>query len=254
MNALADPSVGEYLNKNFVSAFQKVGTFQIVGKQKQGGNVASYFCAQDGRVLHVIPGPVNSATLLQEAKWVVENATKAIEAHEKEATSIKSFFRTAHAERLRRDYGLTVEPVTFDAPLSGEENALSYNDPSGKPLAPVLPPPPIEGPDVSIPKELQDAFNAHQAEAKAAAEAGGAAEKLALVRDRRGQQWALSNQGRGHMLMAAHSTKKIETVYGSVFEGILGERVSTKPIVIANPFPWYAADAEVIKQLKVSPR
>ncbi len=255
MNALADPAVGEYLNKNFVSAFQKVGTFQIVGRQKQGGNVASYFCAQDGRVLHVIPGPVNADTLLHEAKWVVENARQAIDAHEKQGMSIKSFFRTAHAERLRRDYGLTVEPVTFDAPQSGEENALSYNDPSGKPLAPVLPPPPIEGPDVSIPQQLQDAFNARQAVAKAAAEAGGAAEKLALVRDRRGQQWALSNLGRGHMLMAAHSMKKIETVYGSVFEGILGERVSTKPIVITNPFPWYARDAAIAeKQLKASAR
>ena len=38
--------------------------------------------------------------------------------------------------------------------------------------------------------------------------------------------------------MAAHSMKKIETVYGSIFEGILGEKVSTKPIIIDTPFPW----------------
>ena len=53
MNALANPEVGKYLNEYFVSSFQKVATFRIVGKQKQGGNVASYFCAPDGRVLHV---------------------------------------------------------------------------------------------------------------------------------------------------------------------------------------------------------
>ena len=53
MNALANKEVGKYLNKHFVSSYQKVGTFKIVGKQKQGGNVASYFCAPDGRVLHV---------------------------------------------------------------------------------------------------------------------------------------------------------------------------------------------------------
>ena len=35
-----------------MSSFQRVGTFRIVGKQKQGGNVATYFCAPDGRVLH----------------------------------------------------------------------------------------------------------------------------------------------------------------------------------------------------------
>jgi hypothetical protein len=38
--------------------------------------------------------------------------------------------------------------------------------------------------------------------------------------------------------MAAHGMAKIETVYGSVFEGILGEKVSTKPVEIKTPFPW----------------
>jgi hypothetical protein len=59
------------------------------------------------------------------------------------------------------------------------------------------------------------------------------------VRDRRGQSWVLTNQGRVHMLLAAHSLAKIEDIYASVFEGILGERVSTRPIEIVNPFPWH---------------
>ena len=50
MNALANPEVGKYVNEHFVSAFQKVATFKIVNGQKQGGNVAAYFCAPDGRV------------------------------------------------------------------------------------------------------------------------------------------------------------------------------------------------------------
>ena len=41
------------------------------------------------------------------------------------------------------------------------------------------------------------------------------------------------------MLMAAHSMKKIESVYGSIFEGILGEQVSTKPVEVVTPFPWH---------------
>ena len=58
MSALADKEVGKYLNANFASSFQKVGTFRVIQNpngppQKQGGNVASYFCAPDGRVLHV---------------------------------------------------------------------------------------------------------------------------------------------------------------------------------------------------------
>jgi hypothetical protein len=32
---------------------------------------------------------------------------------------------------------------------------------------------------------------------------------------------------------------KIETLYGSIFEGILGERISTRPVEIVNPFPWH---------------
>ena len=90
MNALADPEVGKYLNEYFVSAFQKVGTFRIVGRQKQGGNVASYFCAQDGRVLHVVAGPVNAATLLKEARWVVETVKKSLAEKEKNGKSFKT--------------------------------------------------------------------------------------------------------------------------------------------------------------------
>ena len=51
MNALANPEVGKYLNEYFASSYQKVATFKIVNGQKQGGNVAAYFCAPDGRVL-----------------------------------------------------------------------------------------------------------------------------------------------------------------------------------------------------------
>lgn len=248
MNALANPQVGEYLNKHFVSAFQKVGTFKIVGAQKQGGNVTSYFCAQDGRVLHAIAGPVNAATLLREAKWVVQQVEKALDANEKDGTSFKSQFRKLHAERLRKEHGLTVQPVTFDAPVAGAESALSYKDPSGTPLAPKLPPPPIEGPDVSFTPNEAVAFSAKQDVARKAAGAK-------LVVDKLGRRWALGNQGRVHMLLAAHSMKKIETLYGSIFEGILGERVSTKPVVIANPFPWVGLKEQLrVSALQAVPR
>ena len=236
MNALANPEVGKYLNEYFVSAFQKVGTFRIVGRAKQGGNVASYFCAPDGRVLHVIAGPVNAATLLRESKWVVETVKSTLAETEKSGKSFKGQFRKAHAERLRKEHGLTVEPATFDAPTPGAKSALSYKDPSGKALAPVLPLPPIEGPDVSLDKDkkAKQAFHAKQEVARKAAAAQG----RALLVDRRGRRWALGNQGRAHMLLAGHSMKKIETIYGSVFEGILGERVSTRPVVVTDPFPW----------------
>ena len=79
MNALNNKEVGKYINEYFVSSFQKVATFKIVGNQKQGGNVAAYFCAPDGRVLHIVAGPVDAATMLNEAKWVVESTKKVME-------------------------------------------------------------------------------------------------------------------------------------------------------------------------------
>ena len=154
MNALASPEVGKYLNEHFCSSFQKVATFKIVGGQKQGGNVASYFCAPDGRVLHVIAGPVNADTMLREAKWVVENTRKAIEESKGNGGQFKAYFRKAHAERLKTEHGLVVEPVTFDPVIEQDpKSALTYNDPTGRPLAPKLPPPPVNGPDVGVKAE-----------------------------------------------------------------------------------------------------
>ena len=231
MNALANPAVGKYVNEYFASSFQKVGTFRIVGKQKQGGNVATYFCAPDGRILHVVAGPVNAAVLLREAKWVVETAQTGIEKSKGDGGKFKAFMRTAHADRLRKEHGLVVEPVTFDPPdPQGENDALQYRDPTGRPLAPMLKPPPIDGPDVM--------FRAQAEAADKAAQAAPTANGLGLVKDRKGGAWALGNDGRVNMLMAAHAMAKIETVYASVFEGILGEQVSTRPVEIVHPFPW----------------
>ena len=255
MNALADPDLGDYLNQNFVSAFQKVGTFRIVGKQKQGGNVASYFCAQDGRVLHAVAGPVNAKTLLKEAEWVVKTVETALKEHKANGTSFKAQFRKAHAKRLQKDHGLMVDAVTVDAPTVDKNSALSYRDPGGKVLAPKLPQPPIQGPDVSFDEEQLTAFNAQQDAAF------GKASELQKVRNtiaagRGGSSsrrcrncYVLNNQGRVHMMMAAHSMKKIETVYGSIFEGILGERVSTEPVKVNTPFPWYRSNKNIKAQV-----
>ena len=234
MNALANPEVGKYLNEHFVSAFQKVGTFRIVGRQKQGGNVASYFCAQDGRVLHVIAGPVDAKTLLREAHWVVDTVKKSLAKSENNGKSFKAQFRQHHAERLRKEHRLTVQPVLFDSPSSSAESALTFRDPSGKTLAPVLPPVPIDGPDVSLTASEAIAFNARQDVAR---KAKGAK----IVVGRRGGRWALNNPAQVHVLLAAHSMKKIETIYGSIYERILGEKISTKPIMVATPFPWVKA-------------
>ncbi len=98
--------MGKYLNSCFVCTFQKVGTFTINGGQKQGGNVASYFCTPEGRVIHAIAGPVNAAVLLREARWVVENSKLARLEDAKTDAVLRMFYRKAHAERLRQEHGM----------------------------------------------------------------------------------------------------------------------------------------------------
>ena len=239
MNALASPEVGKFINEYFSSSYQKVATFKIVNGQKQGGNVATYFCAPDGRVLHCVAGPVNAATFLREANWVVENTKKAIAEAKDDGGKFKAYMRTAHAKKLQEDTGLTVEAVTFDPPeIQNENDTLTFRDPSGRSLAPKLPPPPIDGPDVRL--ETAEFNRRQMAEAKNAG--------AAPVMDNRGRRHVLGNEGKVHQIMAAHSMIKIEKVYGTIFENILGEKISTKPVEVATPFTWVNKKGERIRQ------
>jgi hypothetical protein len=238
VGALANPQVGKFINEHFVSSFQRVATFRIVGGQKQGGNVAAYFCAPDGRVLHCVAGPVNAATMLKEAQWVIATAEKAIVEAKDDGGAFKAIFRKAHADRLRNEHGLVVQPILFDAAANQDPNdPLQYRDPKGQILAPKLPAPPIDGPDVTL-LHLQTAMKK--------APNGG----FYAVKDKAGKGWALNNQGRVHQLLAAHGMQKIETVYASVFEGILGEQITTRPVEVVDPFPGRANAIKALKQAK----
>jgi len=210
-SALANRELGEYLGRHYVAAFQKLPG---VAPRTPGGMV-SYFCAPDGRVLHCVAGAVDAATLLREARWVVESAKNAIEENRSTEAPFKAVFRRMHAERLRREWGLVVEPATFDAPEPSEDDPLTWRDPSGRPAAPPLVAPPINGPDV-------------QFGAQAKPEKDG-------VRDRKGGCWHLGLQGRVHQLLAAHAMVKIERLYATVFESILGERLGAGPAKTVLP-------------------
>jgi len=233
VGALANAEVGKFVNENFVTSYQKVATFKIVGGAKQGGNVATYFCAPDGRVLHAVAGPVDANTFLHEAKWVVDTTRKAMKEAGSDGAKFKAYFRKAHAQKVRDEFGLAIEPVTFDPPdAQDDKDTLTYRDPSGQPLAPVLPPPPIDGPDVSLEKKE---LSFRQANAAKAPGAGGVADKA-------GKRWVLPNQGKVSQIMAGHAMVKIERVYGTVFENILGEKISTKPVEVDRPFTWMEKD------------
>jgi hypothetical protein len=121
VNALADPQVGQYLNRHFVSAFQKVATFQINGGQKQGGNVASYFCTPAGLVLHAVAGPVDAGTFLREARWANETYELA-QLDAPTPAQLQDFFRKAHLDRLQREHHVRLPQHRLPRPdaLTGE--------------------------------------------------------------------------------------------------------------------------------------
>lgn len=223
MGALADPRVGEFVNKNFVSAFQKVATFTIVNGAKQGGNVASYFCAPDGRVLHAVAGPVNADTFLREAQWVVGAVRRAMDETKRDGRSFKALFRRWHADRLRAEHGMIVEPTTFDPPAAaGEGEALSFRDPKTDGRTVSLPPPPLDGPDVTFDEDAQKLAST---------------EGAPLFKDRRQRGFNLGNPGRVHALLSAHAMARIDQLYGTVFEQILGERITTQPVTAIGATP-----------------
>ncbi len=199
MNALTNPKVGELINKHFVASFQRVGSFKIASKQKQGGNVATYFCAPDGRVLNAIAGPVDAQTMRDEVEWTIQKTREAIKASKGNADKFKALLRTYNAERLQEKYGARVTPILKDGARQNLETALAYRDKDGRKLAPVLPLPPIEN---------------------------------------KGEVRQLSNLAKSHQLLAAHAGAKIESLYGAVFQGILNEKVTTKPVQVKTPFTW----------------
>ena len=119
MNALANVQVGQYLNRHFVAAFQKVATFQINGGQKQGGNVASYFCTPEGRVLHALAGPVDAVVFLREARWANETYQLALTV-DNAPMQVQRFMRKAHIERLQKEHMVPLRDDTLPRP-----NAIS---------------------------------------------------------------------------------------------------------------------------------
>jgi hypothetical protein len=115
VNALAQAPVGQYVNRHFVSAFQKVATFQINGGQKQGGNVAAYFCTPAGQVLHAVAGPVDADTFLREARWANETHQMA-QLEAQTPAQLQTLFRRAHLDRLLREHGVRMMPSTLPRP------------------------------------------------------------------------------------------------------------------------------------------
>jgi hypothetical protein len=97
------------ISKRFVATYEQAGDFEVVnvnGKlQKNGGNVASYFCTADGRVIHAVGKNINAEKLLKEARWALDLYARArADAPDKPAKQAE-IIQLAHLEEL----GTTVD-------------------------------------------------------------------------------------------------------------------------------------------------
>jgi hypothetical protein len=139
VNALADDRVANYFNDSFISTFMKVGTFQRAANgQKNGGNVASYFCLYDGSVIHAVPGQTSAATLLEEARWAYEVRKTAVTSStnllngDVDMKKYTERFRRAHAERyhaLQNNWhggGKTVPPIPMRLPTHASQQSQAH--------------------------------------------------------------------------------------------------------------------------------
>jgi hypothetical protein len=124
VSALSDENVGKYMNRHFVSSFQKVAAFQINGDQKNGGNVAGYFCSPEGFVLHAVAGPVDANVFLREARWANETLNLAVMENHKTVSQMQTFFRKAHLARLQNEYGIHLPASRLPAQTNATPHSL----------------------------------------------------------------------------------------------------------------------------------
>ena len=168
--------MGDYLNRNYVSAFQRVATFQVNGRLKLGGNVASYFCTPDGLVLHCIAGPTDPRTFLREASWANDTYQHALLDNQKTESELRAYFRKVHLERLRDE-----QRVNVPADRLPKEGAIA-------------------------PDALGQVLNQNR-------------------------HLGLANEGKVHLLLAVAPLPRMDQVYRVVFENILNEQVTNRPVV-----------------------
>jgi hypothetical protein len=135
VNALADEKVGEFVGTHFVSAYKKVGTFRKDGDTKTGGNVATYFCLPDETVIHVVPGPLDAATFLREARWALDVAESAALENPDDPSAQKAYLKTAHGLRYLSDRTGVVPRSSRGVSLASRVNALMpKKEPPGQDL------------------------------------------------------------------------------------------------------------------------
>jgi hypothetical protein len=138
VQALAKREVGDFLSKHFVSVYDRVGTFQVNvsadGKtpNRNGGNVAAFFCTPNGNVIHVAAGPRTAEAFLAEAKWAVAVYSQSVGDRPRGLAmgSVEQGSRVTAA--LRRAHSSALDVLTKPNPFAPDLE-LIHHQPSSDP-------------------------------------------------------------------------------------------------------------------------
>ena len=123
-----------------MAAHQQVGSFEVINQlgklQKNGGNVASYFCDPEGRVIHALTGPEPAQELLAEARWALERVhqgkvdpSEVATAHREAMESLQQRGRTSALYQIHQLLARDGLPALADVYRNIFENIL------GQPLS-----------------------------------------------------------------------------------------------------------------------
>ena len=97
---LSDPSVAAFLRERFVCAWEKKGAVEVYRNKenpgqtiKLGGNILTYVCTPDGKVIHALPGASTVDNYRADIEWA---CTLFREASAANAQDVKALVRKAH--------------------------------------------------------------------------------------------------------------------------------------------------------------
>jgi hypothetical protein len=134
-----------------VATYQQVGDFEVVSNhgrlQKNGGNVASYFCTPDALVVHAIAQPVQPEKLLTAARFAVQAFEQAEYQSPQDIRGQRAVVERAHLEQLHSQAStfeahvkskLTEAQRSYYEKLKKLREASSYDRQDKRPDPPML--------------------------------------------------------------------------------------------------------------------
>lgn len=204
--------MGEYINSHFVACHQRVAAFRIERGIKIGGNVASFLCAPDGRVIHGIAGAVGADTLLQELEWARNAALTASARAKAGGTTARDELRKLHEERFAELKALGARSVFGPQPQG--ENLADLE---------------LEGLGPTAIAEVRAVPAASPDERGLSVAPPSQAPVLKFE-----SPWDMSRTASIHHLLSHRALDGLKSLYGPVFRRVLNERIDVRPVLVLD--------------------